>query len=346
MQEKRSKVLLVEDSRTIVFLVQALLDDVSSMTLDVAGTLSNGLERLASEEYDAVLLDLGLPDSVGLDTLKRLRSEVSTVPIIVMTGLEDEAAGSQAIRMGAQDFLCKSQLNRNVIIRSLTFAIERENQICNERLRPDVKAEGKRLQTLVSCSKGGHVVVDGTDVIRFINSTARALLGRSEGDGLDDLIRDVPLRINDKSVEIQIRRTQKSTSFVEASVVPIEWSGESAYLVTLQDITDKKRMEEAFEVSHRLLQVANQAHELTPLVETFLTEIKGFTLCDAVGIVLRNGEGKEPIVFTLGSGHGFGDQMLAFLSETNTDHCKQVIDVDGARIVQVGRAARAPTEGF
>ena len=91
-----------------------------------AGSLAEGLDRLASGGIDAVLLDLALPDSDGLDTLLRVREEHQGVPIVVLTGLDDEQLALRAVASGAQDYLLKSRIHAHVILRVLLFARERQ----------------------------------------------------------------------------------------------------------------------------------------------------------------------------------------------------------------------------
>ena len=91
-----------------------------------AGGLTEGLDRLAGGGIDAVLLDLALPDSSGIETLVRVREEHPGVPIVVLTALDDEQLALQAVACGAQDYLLKSRIHAHVILRVLLFARERQ----------------------------------------------------------------------------------------------------------------------------------------------------------------------------------------------------------------------------
>src|SRR4029077_13372213 len=91
-----------------------------------ADRLSIGLERLAEAPFDAVLLDLSLPDSQGLDTLVRLHGAEKDVPIVVLTGIEDEALGVKLVQAGAQDYLVKGSVTGPLLVRSLRYAAERQ----------------------------------------------------------------------------------------------------------------------------------------------------------------------------------------------------------------------------
>ena len=87
--------------------------------------LSEALERISSGGVDMLLLDLGLPDSQGLPTLSAIRRQAIQLPIIVLTGNSDERLALGAIHEGAQDYLVKGQINRNLLERSIKYALER-----------------------------------------------------------------------------------------------------------------------------------------------------------------------------------------------------------------------------
>ncbi len=93
--------------------------------VDVTDRLSTGLERLAKNSVDVVLLDLLLPDSQGLETFDRMHSQAPQVPIIVLSGLDDESLALEAVRKGAQDYLVKGEVDSRLLGRSIRYAIER-----------------------------------------------------------------------------------------------------------------------------------------------------------------------------------------------------------------------------
>jgi diguanylate cyclase (GGDEF)-like protein len=95
--------------------------------LETVSRLSTGLVRLAVRKFDVVLLDLGLPESRGMETLEKILVHNLEVPIIVLTGQDDDHLGLEAIKEGAQDYLSKGQLDKNVLTRSIRYAIERHH---------------------------------------------------------------------------------------------------------------------------------------------------------------------------------------------------------------------------
>ncbi len=122
------KVVLVEDNPTDQRLVQIALAEVASVEVELE-SVDNlaGLQTAVTDgfEPDVILLDLNLPDSTGLRTVKRVLEMVPRVPIIVLTGLSDEDLGVAAMKLGAQDFLVKGQLFGKMLTRSMYHAIER-----------------------------------------------------------------------------------------------------------------------------------------------------------------------------------------------------------------------------
>ncbi len=89
-------------------------------------SLQETLDRIGREPFDAVLLDLSLPDSHGLETITRLCSAAPAMPILVMTGLTDEQIAGEAVRCGAEDYLVKGQTDARSLVRAVRYAIERK----------------------------------------------------------------------------------------------------------------------------------------------------------------------------------------------------------------------------
>lgn len=127
MTNRCLKVLLVEDDPGDAFLLQTLLTQTEPVRFDLvcATRLAEGLSSLSESAFDIMLLDLSLPDSVGLDTIDKVRAYTLDVPIIVLTGLDDEEIAMQAVQAGAQDYLAKGDLDDNMLTRAIRYAVER-----------------------------------------------------------------------------------------------------------------------------------------------------------------------------------------------------------------------------
>lgn len=133
-----------------------------------ADRLADGIEQLGERDPDAVLLDLGLPDSTGIGTLSRLLEETEFLPIVVLTGLADEDIGVEAIHRGAQDYLVKDEVTEELLVRTLYHAIERSRQ---ERDRE------RRRRQLESLNRLNRVGQDVTHAV--ITTTSRGDLERT-----------------------------------------------------------------------------------------------------------------------------------------------------------------------
>ena len=124
----RLKVLLVEDNPGDARLIQESLTEASdqSFDLEIAETLRTGLQRLQFGGIDAILLDLALPDSFGMETFVRARAQALGVAIIVLTGLADDSLALKLVQGGAQDFVAKVDVSGNNLTRAILYAVERE----------------------------------------------------------------------------------------------------------------------------------------------------------------------------------------------------------------------------
>jgi signal transduction histidine kinase/DNA-binding NarL/FixJ family response regulator len=124
---KSFSILLVEDNAGDVVIIRELLRSSGiDFSLVKAGTLRETLLLCVEQEFDIMLLDLGLPDSIGLETLKKIQVFNMKIPVVVMTGLDDEDIALKSLREGAQDYLVKNRLTPDNILRSIKYGIERK----------------------------------------------------------------------------------------------------------------------------------------------------------------------------------------------------------------------------
>ncbi len=123
------KVLLIEDSPEEADLIRAMLSKSRRDTVHVEHVvrLQEGLQRLQTGTFDIVLLDFSLPDSSGLASFERAREVAPGVPIVILTNLDDDEMALRAVREGAQDYLVKRKVNNELLLRSITYAIERRH---------------------------------------------------------------------------------------------------------------------------------------------------------------------------------------------------------------------------
>ena len=129
MEGEKIRILLIEDNPGDARLIRELLSAKESASFDLehADRLSTGLARLAQGNIDVIFLDLSLPDSHGLDGLNKICAQAPKVPVVVLSGLSDEAVAINAMQEGAQDYLVKGCVDSTLLVRSLRYAIERQH---------------------------------------------------------------------------------------------------------------------------------------------------------------------------------------------------------------------------
>jgi signal transduction histidine kinase len=127
MKEKALQILVVEDNQGDVRLLREMLSGETAGDFELTHSLrlDEAEIHLAKGGVDIILLDMGLPDGHGLDTVRRAHAAAPGVPLIVLTGLDDEALAAQAMAHGAQDYMIKGQIESRALPRALRYAIER-----------------------------------------------------------------------------------------------------------------------------------------------------------------------------------------------------------------------------
>ena len=140
-----TRILLVEDNHADRELVLELLAEYQQHRIAIrhASTLAEAKAALADDGADCILLDLGLPDSYGMETVREVRAAAQDVPIVVLTGLDDEEVGVAALQEGAQDFLAKGWMSGPALVRSIRYAEER-NRVKAELIRTNAELEAGR----------------------------------------------------------------------------------------------------------------------------------------------------------------------------------------------------------
>lgn len=127
MEHQKTKVLLIEDDLSTAEIVKAMVGEETHLfDLVWADSLEAGLQRVSEGDIELVLLDFGLPDSEGLDTFLRMHDQAPNVAIIPLTGTGDESLALKAVQLGAQDYLFKTSVNKQVLLRAMRYAVERK----------------------------------------------------------------------------------------------------------------------------------------------------------------------------------------------------------------------------
>ena len=197
MTEKPVGILLIEDNPGDRRLILEMLADAGSVIFDVhhADRLRTALESLGQNGTDLVLLDLGLPDSQGLETLRQVHARASEIPIVVLTGLNDEMVGVQAINEGAQDYLIKGQVDTQLLKRTIRYAIERKQAEDRERRLQLQLSASNRLASL-------GLMVEG--IAHEINNPLASVIGFAQMLSYEELPESV--REDVKTIEESAQR--------------------------------------------------------------------------------------------------------------------------------------------
>lgn len=237
-------VLLVEDSPGDARLICEMLKswDATQFAVTQAISLSEAIELSKQYVFDVVLLDLGLPDSRELETLKKAQIALRGVPIIVLTGLDDDILAIMAIREGAQDYLPKDKLYEELLIRSIYYAIERSQLMRSlEQQKRELLHSQTILNKIINENADAIAIFDSNGVLCFLNPAGEALLGRREKDLMGEMV-GIPIS-STQTANLEIVRGDGKSLLAELRVAEIDWKDEKAYLATMRDVTERKRAE-------------------------------------------------------------------------------------------------------
>jgi two-component system sensor histidine kinase UhpB len=270
------RILLVEDNPGDVRLLREHLAGDGRLAemfeLVHVDRLAPALESLERTNFDAVLLDLSLPDSEGIGTLLRVRATKPSMPVVVVTGLDDEALGLQLLQAGAQDYLVKVELTASLLRRSLRYAVERK------RAEVELRRSELFLESIVENIPDMIFVKDASELkfVRFnkageelLGCRRQELIGRSdydlfpkdEADFFTGADREV-LR-NCKVLDIPdepILTKGKGLRYLHTKKIPIlDEKTQPLYLLGIsEDITERKQAENRLQRSFELLRTLSQ----------------------------------------------------------------------------------------
>jgi signal transduction histidine kinase len=161
----RHRALLVEDNPGDARLIEEMLRESSDgeFALVPAADLASALSRLGTDELDLVLLDLSLPDSQGTDTVAAVRRSSRDLPIVVLTGLEDEETAYDALQKGAQEYLVKGRFDAALLARTLQYAIRRKT------LEAELEHSISLLQATLESTADGILALDRAGKVTHCN---------------------------------------------------------------------------------------------------------------------------------------------------------------------------------
>jgi PAS domain S-box-containing protein len=166
-------VLLVEDNLGDARLLREMFDEQATRDTEVVHVqcMREAEEHLAGRAVDIVLLDLGLRDARGLEAIRRARAAAPGIPLVVLTGMDDEAMATQALQEGAQDYLIKGQIETRGLLRSLRYAVERKT------MEEALFVEKERAQVTLQCIGDAVACTDASGRVTFLNVVAERITG-------------------------------------------------------------------------------------------------------------------------------------------------------------------------
>jgi PAS domain S-box-containing protein len=245
-------ILLVEDNPGDADLIREMLSGVGpeAFEIECVSRLSMALESVKAIRFEFVLLDLGLPDSQGLDTIRAMRGGAPDLPIVVLTGNKDEKTGLDAIKKGAQDYLVKGQLDSRLLIRSIRYAIERK------QVEDSLVQMAQEWQRTFDTMHEAVWILDKDQVVLRSNKAAEGYFHRPCSEmvgkycweivhGTTEPVPECPVMRARKSLHHESEELQIGDGCFDVSVDPIlDADGKFAGAVhVISNITERKQVE-------------------------------------------------------------------------------------------------------
>jgi diguanylate cyclase (GGDEF)-like protein/PAS domain S-box-containing protein len=252
----RLKILIVEDSSSDAALIEMLLKGISIFSVELINTktLEASLQTMSESLFDLILLDLGLPDSQGLNTLHVIHEKVPEVPIVILTGFEDEEIAIGALQEGAQDYLLKNEITEKVVARSIRYSIERQ-QIFRK-----LQESEQRFRKLANVAPAAIFMIN-ENKITYANKLALCYTGSTwkEVQGRDivsffapachDQFEVILKQLCDKTIEsgrmdlVFVDTEGNNRRWVDVSISLMQVSDEEHVLLIGYDISERKILE-------------------------------------------------------------------------------------------------------
>ncbi len=257
MRDGNIRILLVEDNPGDAVIINEMLKEIYPNKFELLHfkRLEDGVNHVI-EDFDIVLLDLNLPDSRGIETFNVMNKNAPEMPIIILTGLLDEELAINIVSEGAQDYLVKGNIDKQLLSRSIKYSIERK------RIEMDLRKSEEKYRAMVEKIESGLFLINSMNEINYVNKQMADMLGYN----MDELFnRDIYGLINKncrsvfkkhlqtknkgigQTYELQFLKKDGSSVWVLMSTSPLKKiNGEYIGAISIMtDITARKGMEKS-----------------------------------------------------------------------------------------------------
>lgn len=257
MRDVNIRILLVEDNPGDAVIINEMLKEIYPKKFELVHfkRLEDSVSHV-NENFDIVLLDLNLPDSRGIETFNEMNKNAPEMPIIILTGLLDEELAINIVAEGAQDYLVKGNIDKQLLSRSIKYSIERK------RIEMDLRKSEEKYRVMVEKIESGLFLINSKNEINYVNSQMAGMLGYK----IDELLnRDIyslikkncrpvfkkHLQTKNKGIgqtyELQFLKNNGSSLWVLMSTNPLKKiNGEYIGAISIMtDITARKGMEKS-----------------------------------------------------------------------------------------------------
>jgi two-component system, NarL family, sensor histidine kinase UhpB len=266
-------ILLVEDNAADQFLLEQMLlaSRLRIKKIYIATTIKHAVLLLETSEINFVLLDLTLPDSFGIDSLKTIKPLIERIPVIVLTGLADSNVALEALKEHAQDYLVKGEVNTNLLIKSIEYSIERK------KAEETIVASEEKYRQMFYKNPFPMWISDKDSLKIFeVNDAAIQKYGYSRNEFLELNLKDIQISAVTcpSFLHLTLHHTRQTTLWnhrkkngdiiiVEFSYYPISYFGEIAMQAQVNDITENLRLENELAVQkQQLVEAVLHAQEI------------------------------------------------------------------------------------
>lgn len=248
-------ILCVEDNPGDRRLIKEIFSQEPLLLHDVhfVVNLKEAIQEVSETPYQCVLLDLGLPDSLGLDTLEKLKPHTKEIAIIVLSGMQDERLFEQILQLGATEYIYKGILDSNILSYVLRHARDRE------QYKKKVVESNKQILSLIDRNADGIIVMNKDGLLRYANPTAERLLERT-----NEKLTNLPFELPSQSAsnrEINISSVKGEQITVEIRISEIIFNEEACLLASMRDISERKKYEEELRLKNKKIEFQNNRYK-------------------------------------------------------------------------------------